>query len=298
MHLQAAFADDHSRGVALVTGAALIWSLGGLVARLVETDNSWTTIFWRSASAFAFLLAYLALTDGRSTPRRFAEMGWQGLVVGLCFAGASISFIVALSLTSVAKTLIIMSSTPLIAAVFGLAFLGESIGRATYLTIAAVMVGTVIMVSGSAGGGSFAGDVVAILVPISLAGAIVVSRSNPHIRMLPAACLGAGLAALISLPLAAPFDVTTRDLTIMFLFGSVQLGLGLVLFVTGVRLIAAAQSALIGMLEPILGPVWVWLALGERPTAPVVIGGAIVIASVAARTFFFSPRQQPELPVA
>jgi drug/metabolite transporter (DMT)-like permease len=290
--------DDYTRGVALVTGAALIWSLGGLVARLIENDNSWTTIFWRSASAFAFLLAFLAITDGRQAPRRLAGMGWQGLIVGLCFAGASISFIVALSLTSVAKVLIIMSATPLIAAIFGLIFMGEAIGRATYVTIAAVMAGTAIMVSGGDTSGSLAGDAVALLVPISLAGAIVVSRSNAHIQMLPAACLGAGLAALISLPMASPFDVSARDLTIMLLFGSVQLGLGLVLFVMGVRLIPAAQSALIGMLEPILGPVWVWIALGERPTVQVAIGGAIVIAAIATRTLFFGQRQGPEIPAA
>jgi drug/metabolite transporter (DMT)-like permease len=289
--------NDRARGAVLVTGAALIWSLGGLVARLIESPDSWTTIFWRSVSAFAFLLTYLVATEGRSALRRFAEMGWPGLIVGVCFAGATIFFIIALSLTSVARTLVIMSATPLIAAILGRVFLGETIGRATSATIAAVMAGTAIMVSGGEAGGSLAGDAFALLVSVSLAGTIVVSRNNAHIGMLPAATLGTALAAAISLPFASPFSVTAHDLPIMLLFGSVQLAIGLILFVAGVRLIPAAQSALIAIIEPILGPIWVWIFLGEQPTAVVLVGGTIVIVSVSARTLL-TVRQQPELPAA
>ena len=289
--------NDRLRGMMLVAGAAVAWSTGGLLARSIESADSWTTIFWRSASAFAFLLAFITITEGRAVPRLFRQMGWPGLLVGLCFACASISLVVALSLTSVAKTLVIMSSTPLIAAIFGRVFLAEPIAPATYATIAAVMVGIAVMVSGAETDGSALGDFFAFLIAVAYAGAIVTSRRYPHIGMMPAACSGAGLAMAISFLFAAPLTVTLHDLPILFLFGAGQLGLGLALFVTGVRLIPAAHSALIAMLEPILGPVWVWLALGEKPAATVLVGGAIVIASVAAKTFL-DVRQRPELPAA
>ena len=289
--------SEHVRGLLLVAGAAVVWSTGGLVARLIETHDSWTTIFWRSTSAFAALLAFLFFVEGRSALRRFVQMGWPGLVVGLCFAAASIAFVIALSLTSVAKTLVIMSATPLIAAVLGRVFLGEAIGRTTYATIAAVMIGTVVMVSGGDTEGSLLGDLFAAAIALALAGAIVTTRSNPHIRMLPGACLGAGLAALISLPFATPFGVTAHDLPIMIFFGAVQLSLGMVLFVAGVRLIPAAHSALLGMIEPIFGPLWVWIAVGEEPATTVLIGGAIVIVSVAAKTLL-DARPRPDVPMA
>ena len=289
--------DDRLRGTLMVAGAAIVWSTGGLVARLIETQVSWTTIFWRSASAFTALLAFLFYMEGRSALRRFAGMGWPGLVVGLCFASASISFVIALSLTSVAKTLVIMSATPLIAALLGRLFLSEAIGRTTWATIAAVMIGTAVMVSGGDTGGSLLGDLFAGVIALSLAGAIVTTRSNPHIGMLPATCLGVGIAALVALPFADPLGVSVHDLPIMIFFGAVQLSLGLVLFVAGVRLIPAAHSALLGMIEPIFGPLWVWIAVGEEPATTVLIGGAIVILSVAAKTLA-DARPRADVPMA
>jgi drug/metabolite transporter (DMT)-like permease len=268
----------------LVGGAALMWSTGGLLARLVAPTDSWTTIFWRCGSAFLFLLACVAIGEGRRTVRAFAEMGLPGLAVAACFAVASISLVVALSYTSVAQTLVILSSTPLIAAVFGRVFLRETIGPATAVTIAVVMAGIAIMVSGSEASGSLLGDFFAALIAISYAGAIVISRRYEATRMMPAACLGAALATIFALVFATPLSVTAHALPLLFLFGAGQLGLGLALFVTGVRLIPASHSALLAMLEPILGPVWVWLVLAERPAPTVLVGGSIVIASIIVKT--------------
>jgi drug/metabolite transporter (DMT)-like permease len=287
--------NERIRGMSLVAGAALVWSTGGLLARLIESHDSWTTIFWRSTSATAFLITFIAATEGKGTIRVVRAMGWPGLIVGVCFACASISLVVALSLTSVAKTLVIMSATPLVAALFGRVFLGETIGATTWATIGAVIAGILIMVSGAASGGSLLGDVFAGLIAISYAGAIVTSRRHPHIGMMPAALLGAVIATAIAFLFAAPLSVSAHDLPIMFVFGAGQLGVGMALFVTGVRLIPAAHSALLGMLEPIFGPLWVWLALGERTTATVIVGGVIVIASVAAKTLL-DVRPRPEFP--
>ncbi|MDP2620761.1 MAG: DMT family transporter [Hyphomicrobiales bacterium] len=272
------------RGVTLVAASAIVWSTGGLIVRLLESADSWTTVFWRSASACLFLLVFLAMRDGRKMFGLFRQMGWPGLGVGFFFASASISFVVALNLTSVAKTLVIMSCTPLLAAIFGRVFLGEPIRPATYVTIAAVMGGIALMVSDSLGSGSALGDFFAFLIPVSFAGVIVITRRYHEIRMTPAACAGAAIAMLASLAFATPFSVTAHDLPLLFLFGAGQLGAGMALFVTGARLIPAAHSALLGMLEPILGPMWVWLALGEKPAEGVLVGGTIVIASVVAKT--------------
>jgi len=263
----------------------VLWSLGGLIVRSLHTADPWTTIFWRSSFAIVALLVFIVVRNGWGGLKLFLHMGLPGILVGLCFTCASVGFVTALSLASVAQTLVIMSSAPLIAAVLGRIVLGERIRPAGYLSIAAVMAGIALMMSSDTGEGrSFAGALVALAVAISLAGAIVVTRKFPHIRMTPAACAGTVLAMLISLPLAAPFSVDAHDLGLLALFGAGQLGIGLVLFVTGARLIPAAQSALLGMLEPILGPAWVWLLLGEQPATVTLIGGTIVIASVLGNT--------------
>ena len=159
-----------------------------------------------------------------------------------------------------------MSSAPLIAAVLGRIVLGERIAPAGYVAIAGVMVGITVMMSSDLGEErSFAGGLIALGVALSLAGSLIVIRRWPHIRMTPATCTGAALAMVISFPLAAPLSVNGHDFALLAFFGAGQLGVGLILLVTGARLIPAAQSALLGMLEPILGPAWVWMFLGEKP---------------------------------
>jgi len=259
-------------------------STGGLIVRSLESTDSWTTVFWRSATACAFMLLFLAVRDGRGAIGLFRRMGLPGLVVAGGFACASVSFVVALSLTSVAETLVIMSAAPLFAAILARIFIGEPIRPATGLTIVAVMAGIGLMALDAEGGGSLLGDVFALLATLGIASAIVATRHSPQTRMTPAVCTGTAVAALIALPLATPFAVTAHDAPLLALFGAGQLGLGLVLFVTGARAIPAAQSALIGLLEPVLGPVWVWMAYAERPTAMALVGGVIVVAGVTANT--------------
>ncbi len=271
-------------GLVLVAASAVIWSTGGLIVRLVGAADDWTVIFWRSASACAFLLIFMLLRDGRAVPGLFRAMGLPGLAVGVCFACASVSLVVALSLTSVARTLLIMSAAPLVAAVLGRVFLGETVRPATWASIAAVAAGVAIMVSDAEGGGALAGNLFALLIAVAYAGAIVITRRHHAVQMAPAACTGTAIAVVVSAPLAAPMSVGAGDLALLVAFGAGQLGLGLALFVSGARLVPAAATALIGTLEPILGPLWVWALLAERPTGAALLGGGIVLASVVANT--------------
>lgn len=273
-----------SRGLLLVAAAAVVWSTGGLIVRLIDTDDNWTIIFWRSVSACLFLALFLAVRDGRGAVGLFRRMGPPGLLVGAGFACASISFVVAISLTSVAECLMIMGSAPLIAAILGRIVLGEAIRPVTWLSIVAVGGGIALMVADTGGKGSLLGSAFALLSTFGYSVAVVTTRRYPQIRMTPAVCTGAAMAALVALPFADLWSVSLHDAPLMVLFGAGQLGIGMALFVTGARAIPAAQSAIVGMLEPILGPLWVWLVIAERPVATTFIGGAIVIAGVMTNT--------------
>src|SRR2546426_11140814 len=99
-----------------------------------------------------------------------------------------------------------------------------------------------------------------------------------------AAALAAALGAMIALSWADPSSATARDLALLALFGIGQLGAGLLLFTAGARLIPVAEASLIAVLESVLGPVWVWLAGGERPGAYSLIGGAVILSALIAHT--------------
>jgi drug/metabolite transporter (DMT)-like permease len=268
-------------GLLLVLAAAVMWSTGGLIVRLLGSLDSWTVVFWRSAFAAAFLIAFMGLRDGRGTFDLFRRMGLPGLVVALCFAVASVALIVALNLTSVANALVIMSSAPLVAALLAWAAIGERPGVSAFVAIFATMAGVAIMVSQSWGAGTVAGDMVALLIAFGYGIAVVTMRRHPEIRMTPAVFTGTVIAALAVLPFAAPMSASASQFALLFVFGAAQLGLGLAIFVTGARMAPAADVALIAMVEPILGPFWVWLVIGEAPNAAGLVGGAIVISALA-----------------
>jgi drug/metabolite transporter (DMT)-like permease len=118
----------------------------------------------------------------------------------------------------------------------------------------------------------------------AFATATVLVRRHPEIQMTPAASLSAVLACLAVLPMASPLSTSPRDLGLLALFGIGQFGVGFLLFTAGARLLPVAETSLLGMLEIVLGPFWVWLLLGEEPGAPTLVGGAIILSAVAAHT--------------
>jgi len=271
-------------GLLLVTLSAVMWSTGGLIVRVLGSLDSWTVVFWRSVFAAAFLGCFMLVRDGRGTADLFRRMGLPGFIVALCFATASIALIVALNLTSVADALIIMSSAPLVAALLAWVVLGEQPTFSAFLAIFACISGVAVMVSGAWGHGTVAGDMVAMLIALGYGVAIVTMRRHPEIRMTPAVFTGTGLAALVVLPLAVPFSPAPMQFALLIVFGAAQLGMGLAIFVTGARLAPAADVALISTLEPILGPFWVWLVIGETPGVAALAGGSIVIAALIGYT--------------
>jgi drug/metabolite transporter (DMT)-like permease len=269
-------------GVLLVAGAAVTWSFGGAIARNIAEPDPWTIVFWRSAFASLFLLSFMLWRDGpRGTLRMFRGMGLAGLGVALCFGIASSSFVMALQYTTVANILLTQAAAPLFAALLAWMVFGERVNLPTWIAIAAVICGVAIMVSASFSGEvSPLGDGLALLITVLFSAAIVITRHHPEVRMMPAVCLGTAMACVVAFFLSGPLMVPGADLFWLFLFGAVNLGAGLAMFVTGARLVPAALAALVSTLEPVLGPVWVWLFHDEIPGLRTVIGGAIVFAAL------------------
>lgn len=269
-------------GAALVLGAALAWSFGGTLARFLHIEDGWTVVFWRSLFAALFLIGFMLLRDGpRGTVQLFKGMGLAGIAVGICFATASTSFILALAYTTVANVMLIQAGVPLIAALMAWMLFREKIATHTWIAIAAVIGGVAIMVSESLGGGSsMIGDALALLIAFAFATATIITRRFAHVRMTPAVFLGTVIAGTTAASQASGFAITASELGILVVFGALNFGLGLALFVTGARLIPSALAALLGTAETVLGPLWVALIHGEIPSTYTVVGGIIVLTAL------------------
>lgn len=285
---------EEARGLLLVGLAAVVWSFGGAIARSIGVTDDWTVVFWRAIWAGAFLLGFLMWRDGaRATGRLIAGIRLPGLGVALCFATASTAFILALAHTTVANILLLQAGVPLFAALIGWVLFRERVAGPTWIAIAAVIAGVAVMVSDSLTGKvSPVGDGLALLIAVALASATVITRRHAHVRMVPAVFLGTLISAAVAGSLAASYAVGARDMGLLAVFGALNLGLGLALFVTGARLAPAALTALVGTLEPVLGPVWVWLAHAEVPSARTAAGGAIILASLLAHLTWQATRRR------
>ena len=277
------------RGQIYVALAAVAWSTAGVLQRQLTLDTS-TQVPGRAAFAGAALLAYVAVVERGRVLQAFRSVGVAGIAVALCVATASGSFIAALNHTSVARVLFILAVAPVLAALLARVTLGEPITRRAVLAMALALAGVTLML-GAPGEGNLAGDGLAFVAALAFALMIVITRWRHDVSMAPATCLSQVILVAALLPFASPGEIGGDDVVWLAALGIGQIGLGFALLTVGARLIPAAQVGLITLLEVVLGPVWVWLALDERPRTLTLVGGAIVIVAIVIQTHAGPPRE-------
>lgn len=273
--------SNHTRGLLITACGVLVISPDALLTRLISVDH-WTMIFWRAL----FLSFGMWLVLGFTSPNRvwlqYRTLRGGALLKVVAYSLGTISFVFAITHTSVANTLIILSTTPLFAALVSRVLLGEKIEMRVLAAILLVAAGIAVIAYGSGGGdASRLGDLVALLGAFFLACGFSFVRRFPDASTFAAISCSGLLTALLILPLAAPFSVSPADMGYLMLMGIYMLPIGTALMFAGPRYIPAPEVGLLLLLESVLGPVWVWLALGEAPGRYTLIGGALVLATLA-----------------
>ena len=270
------------RGQVYVALAAVAWSTAGVLQRQLTLDTP-TQVFGRAVFACVALLAYVAVVERGRVVSAFRSVGGAGVAMALCVAIASAGFITALNHTSVARVLFIVALAPVLAAVLARFTLGEPITRRTAGAMALALAGVTVML-GAPGEGSLIGDGLSFVVALAFALTIVITRWRHDVSMAPATCLSQAILVVVFAPFADPSDIGGGDIGWLAALGIGQIGLGFALMSVGARLIPAAQVGLITLLETVLGPLWVWVALDERPSTLTLVGGAIVLVAIVIQT--------------
>jgi len=272
------------KGLLLSACGMLVISPDGMLVKLVQEADALQIVFWRSLMLGVVLSLVLVMWRGCGVVRHVREMGTIGLGAAVMMAVTNVTFVAAMTLTTVANTLVVIATIPMFSALFGLVLIGERVRPRTLIAMSVSFAGVVIIMSGSAGGlggGSFIGDLVALTVPICLGLALVLMRKAGDRDTIPAVALGGLLSALAVLPFCAPFDVSGDDMVVIAIMGAVVSPLALTLYTSGARYIPAAEVALLALIETALGPLWAWVGVGEVPPGMTLIGGALVIGAIA-----------------
>jgi drug/metabolite transporter (DMT)-like permease len=268
-------------GTVLLTGSAVAYSTAGFYTRLIHLD-AWTMLFWRGLFGGLFLFTIVTWRERGRIVRAVRGIGRDGLLIAVCSAVATVCFLNALRLSSVADVMVIDATIPFLTAGIAWLVIGEREDRITLAASLAALTGVAVMAGPAIAGGRLLGDLLALAMAVLMSTVLVLIRRNPNVSMLPAVGLSAFLCALIVLPWAEPAALSGRDLLQLGLFGTTQFGLGLLLLALGTPLVSATRGALIGTLQTPLAALWVWLAFAETPAAATLAGGAIVLTAVVA----------------
>jgi drug/metabolite transporter (DMT)-like permease len=280
--------DTHQlrRGRTYVALAAVAWSTAGVLQRELTVDVA-TQVAGRALFAALGVFVYVAVTERGRVLQAFRAIGRGGIAIVVLLGLSSAAFFIALNHAPVANVLFWQALAPIIAAALG-TLLGERVSRRTWLAMAVALAGVAVMVGGP-GGASLLGQALSALTAVSFAATLVITRHRREVSMAPATCLSQVLVFALAAPFADPSQASAQDVALLATLGIWQIGLGFVFLTIGGRLIPAGEVALITLLEVVLGPLWVWLFLGERPATATLLGGAVVLAAVLLQT-----REKPE----
>jgi drug/metabolite transporter (DMT)-like permease len=286
-------ASRHARAIVFMLVAATCWSSGGYLVRQLSIANAWEIVFWRSLFMALFVAGVLLAIHGRATHRAVRAAGLPGLFAGAFLAGTFFFYIGSLTRTSVANTNVLMSVSPFLAALAARWILREPVAPRTWVAMAAAFGGIVVMFAQSLDAGRLVGNLLALGVSCCFAAQLtVLRRFHATVDMLPQV-LVAGVISLVIAAIAMPPPAAgARDLAILAVMGCVQLGTGCLLATAASRHLSATELGLLALLEPILGPVWVWVLMDEHPGAATLAGGAIVLTAVFANQAFAAWRSR------
>lgn len=271
-------------------------SFGGLVLRTMQDADAWQINFYRSLAFGAVIGVIMLFRYGSATPARMAQIGWPGIFGGLLLSCAGITFLQAITNTTVANTLFMLSAIPFITAALAWVFLREALRRATLVTMIGAAMGVGVMVLEGLGTGSTYGNLMALGTALGFSGFAIIVRRHRKVDMLPALIVSAVIIALLSALLRwDDLAIPLQDILLCFLWGGILSGLGNAMFIFASRHLVAAELTLFMLLEFALGPIWVWIFINEMPTDLTVLGGLIVILSVTIRALFELRRSAPRL---
>ena len=267
----------------LFGGFCLSW--GGFIIRSFEEASIWQILFLRSFFFLLALIAFLFVSYKKNTFNIIKESGLPGLLGGFVLSFSFVAFVVAMSNTTVANVVFIISTQTMFLAIFGYFYLKEKVSLIGLISILLAMSGIILMVGDSISSGSLFGNIVALAIPINFAILVMIIRKNTKVDMVPAIFYSGIFSLIYGFFLAESFEFTKHDLWMGFLLGVPQLAVSFICITIGSRTVESATVGILMLMETLCAPLWVWLFLNEIPPISVFIGGAVIISAIILKSF-------------
>lgn len=267
----------HRRALLLLLITAVLWSLGGVLIKWVN----WNPVAIAGArSLIGATLIWIVF-------RRQLRLTWTVDEIGgaVAYAGTVVLFVIANKLTTAANAILLQYTAPIYVALFSPWLLGERADRRDWLTMAIMLGGMALFFMDELNFAGYLGNTIALISGLCFAGLTLFLRRQKNGSALPSLLLGNLLAGAIGLPFMFQSLPDLSSAVGLLLMGVVQLGLPYILYALALRHVRAVEGILIPMIEPVLNPVWVFLMMGEQPSAWAMVGGALILGAVLFRAW-------------
>ena len=260
--------------------AVMFLTPDSLLIRLANI-NSWNLIFYRGFIPFSVVFISLLFIYKTNLIKQILSNGWRGLAYALVFTVTNITFVISIENTNVANTLIMIALAPMLSAVLSFIFLKEIPDKKTWVAIIVTTLAVIYIFFDAIDAGDILGNALGLVTAFGLAVGAVIIRSAKKIDLVPSAMFGKLLVAIIAFYFADNLNLIGNDLTIVPLMCVMCVAVPFVLVTIAPRYITAAEVNLFFLMETILGPLWVWLVILEQPSIETIIGGILIIITIA-----------------
>ena len=247
--------------------------------------QTWGMLFYRGAIPFVVVLFGLLLFYKNNFFKAILRIGYPGIFYVISFSICNITFIISIQNTNVANTLIMVAMAPMLSAVLGAIFLKEIPDRKTWLAIFITFAAVTYIFYDSIELGNFFGDVFGFITAFGLAVNANLARYAKNVDLVPSAVIGKLCVAIFAFFFVESFELAKNDILIIPLMCVMCVALPFVLVTIAPRFITAAEVNLFFLLETIIGPIWVWLVIREQPSPETILGGIVIIITIAIHSF-------------
>lgn len=270
----------HARGLTIAMAAVLLISFDALMVRLAAAPH-WDIVFWRGWLIF-FTFALWMLVSGQrlQLPSRQRDR-WLIALSAFLLSGNTTLFVLSVAHTAAANTVVILASAPFFAALFSWFFLRERVPLRTWMAIAAAVTGVMVVFGGGIEIGTWVGDFFALVLAMTVGAHLTILRRFPEVPRLPLVCVSGAIAGAMAIPFADPFALAPSSYWVLAIMGCVQMPLATLMLSVATRYLPSPEVSLFLLLETVLAPIWVWWALGEEVPMLTLVGGVVILLTVA-----------------
>ena len=271
---------DQQKGSLLAFTAVMFITPDSLFIRLSNIET-WGLLFYRGAIPFITVFIALLMVYKANFFKLLFSIGRPGIVYAVTFSITNITFLISIQNTNVANTLIMIAMAPMLSAVLGAIFLKENPDKKTWIAILITFLAAIYIFYDSIQLGNILGDIFGFVTALGLAIGAVIIRSAKEKNLVPSAMIGKLLVAVFALFFVKDLELINTDIFIVPLMCILCVAIPFVLVTIAPRFITAAEVNLFFLLETIFGPIWVWLVIKEQPSLETIIGGIIIILTLA-----------------